>query len=120
MHTFSQPNTRAHIREVVGVIDMGTQMCVAEGNQDGVGGAPCVLKLAHTLLVKQLCQGRPSVAHPLGLEASWASEGVVAVVVDSCTGTADIAGTAGIVGTAGTVGTVGSTQHSTWYGERRV
>ncbi len=49
---------------------MGTQMCVAEGNQDGVGRAPCVLKLAHTLLVKQLCQGRPSVAHPLGLEAS--------------------------------------------------
>lgn len=42
------------------------------------------------------------------------------VVVDSCTGTADIAGIAGTAGIVGTAGTVGSTQHSTWYGEKRV
>lgn len=93
-------------------------MCVGESNQDGVGGAPCVLKLAHTLLVKLWCQGRPSVADPLGLEAPWASEEVVAEAADSCTGTAGNVGTAGIVGTVGTAGTVGSTLHSTWYGER--
>lgn len=98
---------------------MGTQMCVGESNQDGVGGAPCV-KLAHTLLVKLWCQGLPSVAHPLGLEAPWASEEVAAAAVDSCTGTADNAGTAGIVGTVGTAGTVGSTLHNTWFRERRV
>ncbi len=40
--------------------------------------------------------------------------------MDSCTGTADIAGIAGTAGIVGTAGTVGSTQHSTWYGERRV
>lgn len=34
-------------------------------------------------------------------------------VVDSCTGTADIAGIAGTAGIVGTAGTVGSTQHST-------
>lgn len=116
-HTFSHPNMRAYTCEV-GAIDMGTQMCVGKGNQVGVGGAPYVLELAHTLLVKQWCLGRTSVAHPLGPEASWASEGGVVVVVDSCTGTADIAGTAGIVGTVGTAGTVGSTLHSTWYGEK--
>lgn len=42
------------------------------------------------------------------------------MVVDSCTGTADIAGIAGTAGIVGTAGTVGSTQHSTWYGEKRV
>ncbi len=42
------------------------------------------------------------------------------MVVDSCTGTADIAGIAGTAGIVGTAGTVGSIQHSTWYGERRV
>lgn len=105
---------RAYTCEVE-AIDMGTQMCVGKGNQVGVGGAPYVLKLAHTLLVKQWCLGPTSVAHPLGPVASWASE-QVEVVAESCTGTADIAGTAGIVGTVGTAGTVGSTLHSTWYG----
>lgn len=98
---------------------MGTQMCVGESNQDGVRGAPCV-KLAHTLLVKLWCQGLPSVAHPLGLEAPWASEVVAAAVADSCTGTADNAGTAGTAGIVGTAGTAGSTLHSTCYRERRV
>lgn len=96
-------------------------MCVGEGNQDGVGGAPCVLELAHTLLVKWWCQGPPSVAHPSGLEASWASEqAVVAEGVDSCTGIDGNDDTAGTVGIVGTAGTVGNTQHSTWFGEEIV
>lgn len=87
-------------------------MCVVEGSQDGVGGAPCVLKMAHTLLVKLQCLGQPSVAYPLCLEIPWALEGAVGVV-DSCTGTADNADNAGIVGTVDIAGTVGSTLHST-------
>lgn len=94
-------------------IDKGIQMCVGEDSQDDVGGAPCVLKMAHTLFVKQQCPGQPSVAHPLGLETPSASEVVVVAAADSCTGTADNAGTVDIVGTAGTAGTVGSTLHST-------
>lgn len=87
-------------------------MCVVEGSQDGVGGAPCVLKMAHTLLVKVRCLGQPSVAHPLCLEIPWASEGAVGAA-DSCTGMADNAGTVDIVGNVGIGGTVGSTLHST-------
>lgn len=89
-------------------------MCVGEGNQGGVGGAPCVLELAHTLLVECWCRVPSSVAHPSGLEASWASEQAVeAEGVDSCTGIDDTDDTAGTVGIVGTAGTVGSTQHST-------